>query len=81
MNKNVYEDVASSLKADIDKIISDYEDNLAMKMASEVRNYDPNYAAEDVYGPESAKYGKLRENAILDLVEAMLTVLFANEGE
>lgn len=76
----VYQNVASSLKYDLEDLISSYEDNLAVKMASEVRGYDPEYALEDMFGSEAKKYDKLRENAILDLVEAMLAVLFGNNN-
>lgn len=73
----VYENVASTLQEQLDALLSDYEDNLVMKMQSEVRGYNADIAAEDIYGPAVQKYGKLRESAILDLVEAYLSILFA----
>lgn len=76
-NVKVYENVASTLQEQLDTLLSDYEDNLVMKMQSEVKGYDADVAAEDLYGPAAQKYGKLRENAILDLVEAYLAILFA----
>ena len=76
-NVKVYENVASTLQEQLDTLLSDYEDNLVMKMQSEVKGYDADVAAEDLYGLAAQKCGILRENAILDLVEAYLAILFA----
>lgn len=72
----VFENVSLQLFADLKELISKFEDNLAIRLSSDVKNYNAEWCEEDA-GTVSAQANKKIDNAIADIIDAELHVLFA----
>lgn len=77
--KNIRDDVATTLKQMLTDLIEDHEDNLAMKIASSVKSYNPDWCAEDANDEIAIKSDSDVKAAIDKIVEAELKALFSNE--
>ena len=66
--------VSEKLKARLQELLVNHEDNLAIAMASEVSNYNPDWCAEDL----SDDYDSQLESIIDDLVKLEVSSLFKN---
>lgn len=78
ISSDIKNDVATTLKRELEKVIAEYEDNLAMQMQSEVRGYNPDWCETDGSSKASDKHDELVQDAICQIVKAELEVLFAN---
>lgn len=78
ISSDIKNDVATTLKRELEKIITNHEDNLAMQMQSEVGGYNPDWCESDGSSKVTNKHDELVEDAICQIVKAELEVLFAN---
>ena len=78
-NRNIRDDVATTLRQMITDVIEDHEDNLAMKIASSVKSYNPDWCAADASDKVAIKSDEAVKAAIDKIVQAELDALFANE--
>lgn len=78
INSDIKNDVATTLKRELEKVIANHEDNLAMQMQGEVGGYNPDWCEFDGSSKVTNKHDELVEDAICQIVKAELEVLFAN---
>ena len=72
----VFENVSSQVFEDLKDLITGFEDNLARKLASEVKGYNVEWCEEES-GPAANTANKKIEGALADILDAELHVLFA----
>ena len=78
-NRNIRDDVATTLKQMLTDLLDDHEDNLAMKIASSVKSYNPDWCPTDANDKAVIKSDEAVKAAIDKIVQAELDALFANE--
>ena len=78
-NRDIKDDVATTLKQMLTDLLWNHEDNLAMKIAASVKNYNPDWCAEDASDKVVIDGEETVRTAIDKIIEAELKALFANE--
>ena len=76
--KEIKDNVATTIKQKLSAIIAEYEDNLAISMQGEVKDYNPDWCSDSADSHEVFIHDELVETALNRLVNAELKVLFAN---
>lgn len=71
-------EIRKKLKRDISNLIENYEDNLAMVIASEYKEYSVDYCADSPNDGNTAKYATDISDCIDKIVENELNILFVN---
>ena len=83
--RKIFDNVSTEVSYMIDDALSDLEDNIAQKMSSSVKGYDPEWcpadASEMVKNPAFKKYNKGIEDAKISLLNAYLAALFMDAPE
>lgn len=69
---------AKLLEAKFRHAVDRIEDNMAMQLSAEIREYDASWCSEDTSTPKYAKSREMVDEAIRLLVKAELECLFEN---
>ena len=76
--RDIQDDVATTLDSMFREAIDDVMDNLAQKVASEVKSYDADWCEQDGYAHSIIRVERTVDDAVASLTEACLKALFAD---